>query len=460
MILQDLRRGLPPASVPPHHVWPSHRIWEIVSGLWSLDPLSRSSALTAGQVLELAEFTLPPNVIQRVVAFVDANYIGHHNIGPATPDLDMWTTRTRCLYNLCLVSREYCGWGTPALYRILWFHEDVKAAALFALDYSLKNSVIYPLACNRAAGGYGGYTESVFIGRIRNQDLRGGLSTLFRDLLQRTPRLRLVYLGDGAVPRPLHPLSTLSIDYTLESIFIVDESIIFTAFSHLQRLHIECIYPPMPPSFPAASSRLFFPHLRVLEIGVGVLAEYESPSSLLEALSGWKMPSLQYLDIASIGETKYADALVGFLRSHGAVLRYVTLRYYNSGCAMSQDVFTTIFTLCTNLRSMNVSLANTPAFDLLPAHLNLEKLCITLDNEYEHAEIYETLKNFKSITSTSFPKLLEAKFMRLSRYPKLTAFFRTGDEFITLVDGIRVSRYYDGGSVEIGKLLCSASGML
>jgi hypothetical protein len=449
MILQDLRRGLAPAAAPPHRIWPSHRVWPIISGLWSLDPSSRSSAFTTAQVVERGDYTLPPSVVQRVISFVDAGYWDECDVLL----LYEWKSRMQCVYSLCVVSREYCGWATPVLYRTLWVPGDVAAATLYALNYSLNNSVISPLACNRVAGGYGRHVQTLILGTTKNRNLRGDMSAVFRDLLQLMPRLRLVHIGDGYV-LPLHSLSTLSIDYSYDRISIVDESMIIAGFSYLQRLRIEVRYGAMLPSFLAASPKLFLPHLQFLEILTLAYGGMRPFSFFLEALSGWKLPSLQYLDINSFNETHHADALIGFLRSHGTVLRYMTLEYYD-GDPMPQDMLTTIFTLCTNLRSMRVYLGNIAAIGLLSFHPNLEKLRVTYGRD-EDAEFYNKLKSFKSMAPTLFPKLVEARFGKFLSTSK--AFFYPGDEFVTVREGNRVSRHYDGERVEIGELFLSCIG--
>jgi hypothetical protein len=160
---------------------------------------------------------------------------------------------------------------------------------------------------------------------------------------------------------------------------------IITAFSYLQRLRIEVEYTDGLPSFPPASSRLLLPHLWRLEIWSTSYSTIDASSFFLEALSGWKLPSLQYLDISSYGEKHhYADALIGFIASHRDVLRYLDLWYPSTECLMSPDTVTTIFTLCTNLRSINVYLEKIPAFDLLPAHPNLEKLYTVIGASLAH----------------------------------------------------------------------------
>jgi len=174
-------------------------------------------------------------------------------------------------------------------------------------------------------------------------------------------------------------------------------------------------------------------------------------SFFLEALSGWKLPSLKYLNIYSYDETHPADALTG-LESHGATLRYITLRYFDAGHTVSQDMLKTSFTLCTNLRSMKFYFNEVPAFEILPSHPNLEKLCIT-SSQCENginAELYERFKLFKSMAPTLFPKLVEAKLINAHHSSNWTAFFHTGNEFITMRERKRVSRNYDGGRIETG----------
>jgi len=275
------------------------------------------------------------------------------------------------------------------------------------------------------------------------------------------PRLRLVHLGSGPVAL-LNSLATLSIHYKGSNMLFVDERMIIAPLSYLQELSIDVIGTDRVPSFPAASSSLFLPHLRWIRIAsVDTDSGYRVTSSFfMKALSSWKLPSLQYLDIHSYGETHYADTLVGFLRSHGAVLRYMTLHYFNGGLMTSQDMLAAIFILCPHLRSIEVILENLPVFDLLPSSLNLEKLHISthFEDQDTQADLYKKLKYFKSIAPTPFPKLLEAKFHQM--FSVLRASFRTGDEFIRVVDRLSSSRYYDGGRVEIGALLSLASGML
>jgi hypothetical protein len=70
MILQDLRRGLPPATAPPHGPRPSHHIWLLISALWNQDTSSRPSAAAVGQVIERPE--LPQNSVSLTNRFFPA----------------------------------------------------------------------------------------------------------------------------------------------------------------------------------------------------------------------------------------------------------------------------------------------------------------------------------------------------------------------------------------------------
>jgi hypothetical protein len=453
MILQDLRKCSAPAAMPLDRTWPSDRIWTVISGLWSFNPASRPSAFATAQVVKRTEFALPPNVIRRVITLVDADYYCYDE----SSNTEVWAARTRCLRSLCIVSRACCAWATPAMYRHIWLRNGTMPPSLLALNYSIASSIASPLPFNQVADGYGTYTESLIMDSTDNQNLRGGLSTVFQDLLYRMPRLRSVHIGSGPV-HPLHSLATLTIKYECEDVFLVHEGIIIMAFSYLQRLSIRIVDKDWQPSFPAASSGLFLPHLRFI-----MIASYDpdnlyglSSSFFLEALSGWKLPSLQYLNVYRLGTEHYSDALIGFLLGHGAALQYLSLQYYDSGYQISPGMLKNILALCPNLRSIHAGLEDLPALDQLPAHPNLEKISIEYDKgkhkgeEKRDADVYKTIQSLKSMIPTRFSKLIEVKFKR--NYPDLTALFHAGDAHITVQTRGRVFRHHDGGRIELGAL--------
>jgi hypothetical protein len=428
MILRDLGRGLPPASAPPHRVWPSHRIWQLISGLWSLNPSTRPSAFALVQTVTCTAFTLPMRVIQRVVAFVDAIY----NRGGCLYT-DAWIARTRCLSNLCLVSRAYCTWATPVLYRHLLLRHDAIPSKVFALNYALNHSITSPLACNQVTDGYGTHTKSVLMETRANELSSGALSTAFRDLLRMMPHLRFVLVKDGGFtfPENMPSLITLQMDYIHEALS-PSPSTIALAFSYLQRLYIGAwksrVFAPTLPVVPAG---VFLPHLRVIEMVNN--SSYFSSSQFLEAFSNWKLPTLQRLDIRDTDSEFNANSLIMFLKSHGSVILYLGLDQYGKS-AMPMDRLIDIFSLCVNLRSMWIYLEGWPAFDQLSPHPRLEDLHILhRRHEDELADLVEVglkvLASFKRIAPTLFPNLRYARLREENS--DFEAFFNSGDNFIT-----------------------------
>jgi hypothetical protein len=360
-------------------------------------------------------------------------------------DVEVWVARTRLLRSLCIVSSAYCTLATPALYRHIWLSECTTVATRFALNYSLNNSIIYPLRFNQVADGYGAYTETLVVSPTRDPNLQGMLSSDVRALLHMMPHLRLVSVGGAD---SFHSLATLELNYYVNDWPLVDPSAIIPAFSYLQRLSI-FLGTSIPGNayLPAASSRLYLPQLLDIDICSFVRDNSEVSSHIiLEALSSWQLPSLQRLSIDDCHNSHSVGALVKFLRVHGALLRDLTLEYPGA-LQMWQSLFTNVFTLCTNLCVMRVITYCWSALHNLPSHRNLERLCVTYKGYTDSAEIYEQLMSFKATTPAPFPKLVKVEF---GDYRGWTAVFHSGEEFITVQDGDKVSRYYEGGRIEIG----------
>jgi hypothetical protein len=452
MILRDLGQGLPPANAPPHHVWPSHRIWQLISRLWSPNASTRPSAFALAQMVTRTALTFPKHVIKNVIAFVDAEY---HRGGRLYTYV--WRARTRCLSNLCLVSRAYCTWATPVLYRHLLLRHDTIASKVFALNYALNRSITSPLTFNQVTDGYGTYTESFIMETKADELSPGAVSTAFRDLLRMMPRLRLVLVKDeGFVfPESLPSLITLQMEYLNEPFFL-SQSTIALAFSYLQRLSISTYNCRTPaPTLPAVSASVSLPHLQVIEMAN--YSSYFSSSQFLETFSNWKLPTLQRLDIIdTVGEFN-ANSLIMFLKSHGSVILHLDLDQYGES-AMPIGLLTDTFSLCVNLRSMRAHVEGWPAFDQLSPHPRLEDLHLShWKHDDELADLAEVslkiLASFKHTAPTLFPKLRYARLHE--KNSGFRAFFNSGDNFVTVENGNERYRRLDGGEIETGGFFLS-----
>lgn len=198
-IFQELRKGVPPAHEVPARDWPLGRVWPIIVECWALDPLLRPSALATAYALKRTAFTLPPTVLERIVAFF--HWIPEH---PHTSQLRIhWFKHTDHLRNLCLTSKSFRRYATPLLYHCVLLFFATNPLALPALMDSLDESHRGTPAYNGVPEGHGRHVEvliicvSDWLGTSNiPADLPGGL----RDLIQRMPRLRIALISPNMGP--------------------------------------------------------------------------------------------------------------------------------------------------------------------------------------------------------------------------------------------------------------------
>jgi serine/threonine protein kinase len=441
IVIRDLKAGKPPATAHPDEGWGSDRAWKFILTLWKPDPSHRPSAFTAAHILRSTDFTIPEEAARRIIDFVA--------LGDTPMDYTIsggeWRRRTLLLCNICLISRAFCGYVMPILYRNIRLYLDRKPKKLLRLIYALESSGRNPLPFTAAGpSGYGRFTRMLLIGvpfglpQPRQLEIR---SNGIRALLNRLTDSRVVLIRGAPDPNPKivfksHSLRTLEIQRVSISL-LLDQPPVLQALSCLQRLCMrECTLRSPGTHNP---SNLCLPNLQDITISGTDKDNFGVITDLLATFSDWTMPRLNSLHISSIwGSPEFIPPFTRFLRVHGVALRYLTLDFHQ--CPSFAD----FLPMCHNLRCLSAYLYQEDEFNLLPSNLfypNLERINLLSGlGLYPKEEIMKfTIFGSSTQMLYLFPKLENATVI-FSPHPPVSLSIHPGDNYTIYSDRSDISK--------------------
>jgi serine/threonine protein kinase len=160
-IIDDLKRGVPPSTMPPRQHWSISRIWPLITHIWSLNPHHRPPASSLAHLVKHALRSIPLNIMQCMADFVDIPERDSLRLIP----LQAWQERTRHVRALCLASKAFWVLATPLLYGDIIIDRRTNWPPVTRLIYALNNSTVNPLPFSTTPFGCGTHTKyfSLFV---------------------------------------------------------------------------------------------------------------------------------------------------------------------------------------------------------------------------------------------------------------------------------------------------------
>ena len=417
-IYVDVRRGLPPATQPPHRAWSSRSLWTLITKMWNRVPLCRPSAFVSEYMLESIPVTVPPLVVHRVIHFV-ATILGPQ--GEEVSD-EEWMEHCDLLRSLCLVSKLCRTHALQFLYGKLRLHLRLGKNPLSILIDTLTRSKSRELPF-----GYGAFTKTLILVAPSGTDLLSlEVSPLeVRNLLRMMPRLQTVVMsGEDEFPgyrlanKPVttleiqghHAFPLLSKNFTCQALtFVQGLSILWGKSASTYNWALN------EPS----ASQLPLPNLHSISISLDYLRDESivDSSKMLNQINGWVMPHLTTFDFYthpltwSQGQHKLHEYIETFLQKHGYSIQYLALKGTRRGISPS---LRELSRSCPNLRFLNIcSTDNKWLVDRsrgAPCHPALETLIV--DNpisDIENLRYLEKIEKFRGGVSKTFPRLCSAE---------------------------------------------------